>query len=71
LDQSSYIVVCQEVGTKDPEVAIGCLCVGQCVVCDVGNVVGADEWNLSILRGSEDAVHLGDSIDEARLNQIL
>jgi hypothetical protein len=66
----SYIVVCQEIGTEDPEIAVGCLCVSQGVVCDVGDVVGADEWDLTILRGGEDAVHLGDGVDETRLNQV-
>jgi hypothetical protein len=41
------------------------------VVCDVGNVVGADEWDLTILRGGEDAVHLGNGVYETRLNQVL
>jgi hypothetical protein len=67
----SYIVVCQEIGTEDPKIAVGCLRVGQGVVCDIGNIISADEWDLTILRGGEDAVHLGNGVDETRLNQVL
>ena len=67
----TYLVVCQNLGPKDSEVAVGRLRVDEGMISHIGNVVGANEGNLTILGSCEDGVELANSIHEAWFSQVL
>lgn len=67
----SYPVVGEDLGSQNSNITVQTLSVGQGVISNVGNVVGADEGDFAVLGRSEDLVELGDGIYQARLDEVL
>lgn len=47
------------------------LLVDQGVDGNVGDIIGTDEWDLTVLAGGKDLVHLADGVYKARLRKVV